>query len=57
MFVWELADGTLYMNARSRQGRLSRASAWSHDGGVSWTDITYSWEMPGTVLPGKHNPL
>jgi sialidase-1 len=51
--VVEPEEGSLYMNARSRQGRLARASAWSRDGGVSWSEIAYCREMPEPSCQGS----
>ncbi len=51
--VAELADGRLYMNARSRQGKRQRAFAVSRDGGASWTKIAHHAEMPERSCQGS----
>ena len=39
--VVELTDGSLYMNARSRQGKKQRAYAFSEDGGQTWSPVQF----------------
>ncbi len=35
----QTADGALYLNMRSYQGRHRRAYAWSRDGGETWSEV------------------
>jgi len=39
---FELVDGRIYLNARSRQGKKLRAYAFSDDGGHSWSEVQYA---------------
>lgn len=50
--VVELADGTLYMNARSRQGKKQRAVARSKDGGTSWSPVSFDPHLPEPSCQG-----
>ena len=49
----ETADGAVYMNVRSRQGRKCRASAWSRDGGESWSEVEYDPDLPEPACQGS----
>ena len=49
----ELEDGTLYMNARSRQGKKKRAYAFSKDGGQSWSSVKYDPRLPERSCQGS----
>ena len=49
----ELADGTIYMNMRSRGGRLKRASARSGDGGRTWSPVEFHPELPEPSCQGS----
>ena len=49
----ETMDGAVYMNMRSRQGRLCRASAWSQDGGETWSKVEYHPELPEPSCQGS----
>lgn len=51
--VVELADGGLYMNARSRQGKKQRAFAFSGDGGKSWSPVKYDPKLPERSCQGS----
>ena len=37
--VVELVDGSLYMNMRSRQGKMQRAYSFSWDEGITWSPV------------------
>ena len=50
--VVELHDGTVYMNARSRQNQKKRAVAISGDGGLSWSPITFDPLLPEPSCQG-----
>ena len=50
--VVELHDGTVYMNARSRQNQKKRAVAISRDGGLSWSPITFDPLLPEPSCQG-----
>ena len=39
--VVELTDGSLYINARSRQGKKRRACAFSTNGGQTWSPVQF----------------
>ncbi len=51
--VVELADGRLYMNARSRKGKKLRAYCHSSDGGSSWSPIAHHAGMPERGCQGS----
>jgi len=51
--VVETADGRVYMNMRSRQGKHRRAYAWSKDGGVSWTKVKYDERLSESSCQGS----
>ena len=51
--VVELADGRLYMNARSRMGKRRRAFCFSSDGGISWSAIRNDKGMPERSCQGS----
>ena len=51
--VVEVADGSVYMNARSRRDIDQRAYAWSRDGGSSWTEIEYDPGQPEPSCQGS----
>ena len=51
--VVELADGRLYMNARSRKGRRRRAYCYSDDGGATWSRIKNHPGMPERSCQGS----
>ena len=50
--VVELENGTVYLNARSRQRKRQRAWAISRDGGHSWTDVRYDAAQPEPSCDG-----
>ena len=50
--VVELADGTVYMNARGRSDVKQRAFAYSADGGHSWTRVRYDPSLPEPSCDG-----
>lgn len=50
--VVELSDGTLYMNARSRQGKKKRAYSFSKDGGLSWSPVKFDPLLPEPSCQG-----
>jgi len=49
----ETADGSVYLTARSRQGRKCRAAAWSRDGGESWSEAEYDASLPEPSCQGS----
>ncbi len=49
----EVADGTVYMTMRSRQGRKCRAFAWSRDGGENWSEVEYEPDLPEPSCQGS----
>lgn len=49
----ELADGTLYMNMRSRQGKKQRAYATSKDAGQNWSEVKYDPRLPEPSCQGS----
>ncbi len=49
----EMSDGTVYANMRSRQGRNCRASAWSRDGGETWSEVKYDPALPEPSCQGS----
>jgi sialidase-1 len=51
--VVERADGTLYMNMRSRQGKRQRAYAASKDGGTTWSAVRYDPRLPEPSCQGS----
>jgi sialidase-1 len=51
--VSELSDGTVYINMRSYHGRNQRASAWSKDGGLTWSDIVLHEALIEPVCQGS----
>ena len=51
--VVELSDGTVYMNARSRQGKRQRAYAISRDGGETWSAVEFDPKLPEPSCQGS----
>ncbi|GHI01576.1 sialidase family protein [Neobacillus kokaensis] len=51
--VAELPDGTVYINMRSYHGKNQRASAWSNDGGLTWSDIILNEDLIEPVCQGS----
>lgn len=51
--VVELADGTIYMNARSRQAKRRRAFAASKDGGETWSSVQFDDRLPEPSCQGS----
>jgi sialidase-1 len=51
--VVEAADGRVYMNMRSRQGKHRRAHAWSEDGGRTWSNVKYDETLPEPSCEGS----
>lgn len=51
--VVELSDGTLYLNARSRQQKRQRAYAFSGDGGETWSSVRYDPRLPELSCQGS----
>lgn len=49
----ELADGRLYLTARSRQGKRQRGYAFSKDGGNSWSGVKYDPRLPEPSCQGS----
>lgn len=49
----ELADGTIYMNMRSRQGKRQRAYSISKDGGQTWSPVKYDAKLPEPSVQGS----
>ncbi len=50
--VVELADGRLYLNARSRLNIGYRAYAYSSDGGITWSEAKFHPDLPESVVDG-----
>ena len=50
--VVQLADGSVYLNARSRQEKKQRAYAFSKDGGHSWSEVKYDSNQPEPSCDG-----
>lgn len=50
--VVELKDGSLYMNARSRQGKKQRACAFSKDSGQTWSEVKFDASLPEPSCQG-----
>ena len=50
--VVELADGSIYLNARSRQDKKQRAYAFSKDGGHSWSEVRHDASQPEPSCDG-----
>ena len=48
----ELADGSLYMNMRSRRARKQRAYSFSRDGGETWSPVKYDPHLPEPSCQG-----
>jgi sialidase-1 len=51
--VVELADGTIYMNARSRKGKRQRAVSTSKDGGKTWSPVKFDERLPEPSCQGS----
>lgn len=51
--VVQTTDGRVYMNARSRQGKLHRAYVWSTDGGVTWSKVNHDDSLPEPSCEGS----
>ena len=51
--VVELADGSVYMNMRSRQRKRQRAYATSKDGGKTWSKVKYDPRLPEPSCQGS----
>jgi len=51
--VVELEDGTVYLNARSRQGKRMRAYARSTDGGLTWSEVRFDETLPEPSCQGS----
>jgi sialidase-1 len=49
----ETADGSIYMNMRSRREKRMRAFAWSEDGGVSWSPVQFDQSLPEPSVQGS----
>ncbi|KRE82518.1 hypothetical protein ASG89_14780 [Paenibacillus sp. Soil766] len=49
----EMPDGAIYMNMRSYHGYNRRAIAWSHDGGMTWSDITLDEALVEPICQGS----
>jgi sialidase-1 len=49
----ELADGTVYMNMRSRQDIKRRATSRSADGGQTWSSVVYDATLPEPSCQGS----
>jgi sialidase-1 len=49
----ETADGAVYLDMRSRQGRRCRAHAWSWDGGHSWSAVQFDEGLPEPSCQGS----
>ena len=51
--VVELTDGSLYVNARSRQDRKRRAYAFSKNGGQTWSHVKFDPGLPEPSCQGS----
>jgi sialidase-1 len=51
--VVERLDGTLYMNARSRQGKRQRAFSTSPNAGATWTAVRFDASLPEPSCQGS----
>jgi sialidase-1 len=51
--VVELDDGSVYLNARSRQAKRQRAVALSKDGGATWSPVAFDARMPEPSCQGS----
>ena len=51
--VVELDDGTLMMNMRSYQGKASRATSISYDGGETWSEVQHDSQLVEPVCQGS----
>ena len=49
----ELADGSIYMNMRSRRGKKQRAYSFSKDGGTSWSKVAFDPRLPEPSVQGS----
>ena len=49
----ETADGSVYMNMRSRQEKKMRAFAWSKDGGLTWSKVQFDQSLPEPSCQGS----
>lgn len=49
----ETADGSLYMDMRSRRGAHCRAHAWSHDHGRTWSNVQHDPSLPEPSCQGS----
>ena len=43
----ELSDGTIMLNARNYNGKHCRAVSLSKDGGISWSKVTFDYQLVG----------
>ena len=51
--IVELPDGTLMMNARNYNDKHSRAVAYSKDGGDTWSDIIFDYQLVESKCQGS----
>lgn len=49
----ELPDGSIYMNMRSYHGEHRRATSWSRDRGITWSNITLDEALIEPVCQGS----
>ncbi len=55
--VVELANGDLYINARSRQRKRKRAVSFSKDGGETWSPVKFDSRLPEPSCQGAVHRL
>ena len=51
--IVELKDGVLMMNMRSYNGRTSRATSVSHNGGETWSDVRNAPQLVESICQGS----
>ena len=51
--VVETADGSIYMNMRSRRNKRMRAYAWSNDAGLTWSRVEFDERLPEPSVQGS----
>lgn len=51
--IVELDDGTLMMNMRSYNGKASRATSLSYDGGETWSEIEHAPQLVEPICQGS----
>jgi len=49
----QTADGSVYMDMRSRPDKYCRAYAWSHDNGATWSRVQHNEQLPEPFCQGS----